>query len=82
MFATSYQKQDNVIHISNNDGKFNVNLNSVKEIREINQPQTDTVKSTKEQDNRDENTISPMTDDEKNAYDLKAINALTNKQSK
>jgi hypothetical protein len=82
LFATSYQKQDNVIHISNNDGKFNVNLNSVKEIREINQPQTDTVESTKEQDNRDENTLSPMTDEEKNAYDLKAINALTNKQSK
>ena len=80
LFATSYQKQDNVIHISNNDGKFDVNLNGVKEIREINQPQTDTVKSTKEQDNQDENTLSPVTDEEKNADDLKAINTLTNKQ--
>ena len=47
--AIFYQKEDKNISIyCNDDVKFNVNADSVKEIREINQPKTDTGKSAKE----------------------------------
>ncbi len=38
LFANSYQKQDNIIHIFVNHERIDIELDSVKEIREINQP--------------------------------------------
>jgi hypothetical protein len=44
LFANSYRKQDNIIRLSNNNGNLDINLDNVKEIKEIKQPQIDTSK--------------------------------------